>query len=136
MRIRSRRLLLLTAVVAGCLTGPTGTASAGDIAVAGGVRCTAGWERVDVQLPHEADIDNIDATSPTDIWISGIDWTADVGAPFAKHWNGSSWTRLDVPVARRGFETSVEMVRSFAPGELWVVTSGEWENVYQMSARR
>jgi len=131
VRIRSRRLLLLTAVVAGCLTGPTGTASAGDIAVAGGVRCTADWERVDVQLPHEADIDNIDATSPTDIWISGIDWTADVGAPFAKHWNGSSWTRLQVPVARRGFETSVEMVRSFAPGELWVVTSGERENVYR-----
>lgn len=72
----------------------------------------------------------VDALAPNDIWAVGLaSGYGDGGAttvPLAAHWNGSTWTDVEVPrIANRHHELS-DLV-AISPNDVWAV--GDYRNV-------
>ncbi|RMF74673.1 MAG: hypothetical protein D6738_05705, partial [Acidobacteria bacterium] len=95
----------------------------------------AGWDHVEAvelrpQTVHPfagrgGRVYAIDGTSPGDVWAVGRgDGFGDGGAtavPIALHWNGSSWTDVDVPVPFSERSRALFAVSAAAPDDVWAV---------------
>lgn len=76
-------------------------------------------------LPSDGYLLDMDVVSPDDVWAAGWDGYLDVDErprPFVLRWDGSGWTRSDIPVAQdRSFFAAA--ISAPAPDDVWVAGS-------------
>jgi hypothetical protein len=80
------------------------------------------WTHEPTPSPGGADdegLTSVTALSPKDAWAVGYDDGDRDDAPYAEHWDGTSWTVMPTPV----LESDREQLEALSPTDLWAVWS-------------
>jgi hypothetical protein len=127
--MHSLRVLLVTLFAAAITTGATTLTGLTTPAGAAGAATGTIWQVDTTVNPHST------ATSPTDttfasVSASGPDeaWTVGtftngqaVNKPLAEHWNGTTWTRVTVPLPAGQTGATLSGVDDLSPTDAWAV---------------
>lgn len=79
----------------------------------------------DVETAPAADyMSGVSGTSATDVWVVGQSATAPgrpTSKPFAIHYDGTSWTEVEVPDPSGGVGAGMNAVAAISPNDVWAV---------------
>lgn len=88
---------------------------------------TLSVERIAIpRFARRTRVTSIDALSPNDAWVVGTQLqrgTLPYDDAFAMHWDGSTWTRVQIPTPGRS--SYLTAIKAIAPNDVWAV--GTWE---------
>ncbi|MEW2354968.1 hypothetical protein [Spirillospora sp. NPDC029432] len=109
---------------------PDGTAYsvAGVDAAAGGLSAIMRWDGtawVDttVPLPPSSAITSVDVRSADDVWLAGTTSDGSAVTGLVMHWNGTTWTRHDLPGAMGtpGFQATLHRIVALSPTDVYAL---------------
>jgi hypothetical protein len=82
------------------------------------------WTRVPTPSPRSAaspELVSVSADSPSDAWAVGTYSPGKTVQSLALHWNGTSWTRVPIPVPGTGTINELSGVTAESPTDAWAV---------------